>query len=105
MHAIAGKLGVSTTVVALLGALLVVQLALQIYSLVDLARRPAVAGGRKWVWALVIAFVSGFVGSILYLAVGRQAAPALEPAPPDERAARRSTEQVADLLYGPRDEP
>ena len=55
----------------------VVEVALVVFCLVDLIRRPAVLGDRKWVWALLIVLFA-IPGSIIYLAVGRQAAPAPE---------------------------
>jgi hypothetical protein len=59
-------MGVSTTVAGLVVALVVVQLALQLFALADLARRDKVRGEKKWVWALVIAF-GNVVGAIVYL--------------------------------------
>src|SRR5437868_15119146 len=63
-------LEVSTTVAAITLALIVAQVATQAYALVDLVRRDAVRGGRKWVWALVIA-LGHLPGAIGYLAAGR----------------------------------
>lgn len=63
-------LEVSNTVVAIALALIVVQVATQAYALVDLARRDAVRGGRKWVWALIIA-LGNLPGAIGYLVAGR----------------------------------
>lgn len=81
-----------------IAVLIAAQLALVIVSLIDLARRPAVLGGRKWVWLLVILF-GNMLGPILYLALGRKAAPAAGPdsrqAPSADRAQR-----AADVLYG-----
>ena len=96
-------LGASPTVAALVLVLIVVQLATQVYALVDLARRPAVRGGRKWVWALVIA-LGNLPGAIAYLAAGRPAPEAVSGAgsgtsSPGRDAARRAVES----LYGPRD--
>ena len=51
-----------------------IQLGLAIFALYDLTRSERrVKGGSKVVWALVIIFV-GFVGPILYLLAGREAA-------------------------------
>ncbi len=77
-----------------------VQLALQIIALIDLAKRPVVPGGRKWIWAFVIV-VGGLIGASAYLAFGRSASGL--PAEPAEsqlgsEAARR---RVLDQLYGP----
>ena len=63
-------LEVSTTVAAILLVLIVVQLSTQVYALVDLVRRDAVRGGRKWVWALVVA-LGNLPGAIGYLVAGR----------------------------------
>ena len=63
-------LQVSTTVAAIVLTLGVVQVATQVYALVDLARRDAVRGDRKWVWALVIA-LGNLPGALVYLAAGR----------------------------------
>ena len=63
-------LQVSTTVAAMALTLIVVQVATQAYALVNLARRDAVRGGRKWVWALVIA-LGNLPGALVYLAAGR----------------------------------
>ena len=84
-----------------IGALVAVQVGLQIWGLVDLARRERVLGGRKWVWLLVILF-GEIIGVVVYLAVGRNVPPeAKDPlaAAPDggDRAKR-----AADTLYGGR---
>src|SRR5215213_6754092 len=63
-------LHVSATVAAIMIAVIVLQVATQAFALVDLARRRAVRGGRKWVWALAIAF-GNLPGAIAYLAAGR----------------------------------
>jgi hypothetical protein len=98
---LARRLEVSTTLAALVLALIVVQVATQAYALVDLARRDAVRGGRKWVWALVVAF-GNLPGAIAYLAVGRTP-PVVDVSgagTPGGEAGRRAV----DTLYGPRDE-
>ena len=70
----------------LIGVLVVVQVGLQVWGLVDLARRERVMGGRKWVWLLVILF-GEIVGVVIYLAVGRNVPP--EAADPLASASRR----------------
>lgn len=98
-------LDVSTTVAAIVLALIAVQLATQVYALVDLARRDVVRGGRKWVWALVITF-GNLVGAIGYLVAGRT--------PPQVDASGIGTgattaggdaarRRAVDELYGPRE--
>lgn len=102
----AKRLEISTTVVAIVLVLVVVQVATQVWALVDLARRDAVRGGRKWVWALVIV-LANLPGAIAYLAAGRSA-PQVDAlgersgaGAPGVEAARRAV----DTLYGPRDRP
>ncbi len=52
--------------------LLVAQVCLLVYALVDLARRPsaAVSGGNRLLWLLLCLFVQ-FIGPLIYLTVGR----------------------------------
>ena len=51
--------------------LLVIELGLMAFALVDLARRQVVKGGQKWPWVLVIVLL-GIIGPIFYLLVGRE---------------------------------
>jgi hypothetical protein len=96
--------GLSPLAVAALVALVVVQLSLQIFALVDLSRRTAVTGGRKWIWVVVI-IAGSLLGAILYLALGRLPNDALsstnEVGVGDESATRRAL----DKLYGPDERP
>ena len=95
---------VSTTVAALLVVLIVVQLSLQVFALVDLVRRDNVRGGKKWVWALVIAF-GNLIGAIVYLAVGRH--PDVDVAAGGSGASTagsESAQRAVDTLYGRRDQ-
>jgi len=55
----------------LLLPLLIIQLALMVVALVDLVRRESVLGGNKLLWGALIVLV-GFIGPILYLAMGRR---------------------------------
>jgi phospholipase D-like protein len=99
---LARRMDVSTTVAALVLALVVVQLALQVYALVDLARRNTVRSAPKWVWALVITF-GNLVGAIAYLAVGRN----VPTSPADSGGAAAGSDaarRAVDALYGPRDQ-
>ncbi|GAB2838249.1 hypothetical protein GCM10022221_42060 [Actinocorallia aurea] len=90
---------VPTPVLIALGALAAVQLALQVASLVVLARLPRerVVSGRKWPWAIAIVLMS-LLGVIVFLAVGRRPAPAADaPAPePAGDGVRRTVRS----LYG-----
>lgn len=54
----------------LLAPIILLQLGLMLFALVDLMRRERTKG-PKWMWALVILFVN-FVGPVLYLALGRE---------------------------------
>jgi uncharacterized membrane protein YidH (DUF202 family) len=69
LHWISTSLDISVPLAIAIVTFGVSQLALQIYALVDLIRRPA-ATGRKVLFALVIV-LSGLLGAIAYLAVGR----------------------------------
>ena len=102
---LAGRLHVSPTIAGLVLGLIVVQLALQLYALADLARRDRVRGDRKWAWALVIAF-GNLVGAIVYLAVGRAPAEVDIPAGASgaSTAGGESARRAVDALYGPRDQ-
>ena len=96
-------LGVSTTVAAILLAVIVVQVATQVFALVDLARRDSVRGGRKWVWALAIAF-GNLPGAIAYLAAGR-VAPDVDLSDGRSGASAAGSDaahRAVDALYGPR---
>lgn len=99
---IAEFLEVSTSVVWALAALVALQLAVQIWALVDLARRPAVRFDAKWAWALlIIVFGSSFLGPILYAAIGRtvpQPADAVPGSAPMATGDR--TRRAVDTLYG-----
>ena len=54
----------------LLVPILIIQLALIVFALVDLTRRETTRG-PKWVWVLVIIFIN-FIGPIVYFVVGRE---------------------------------
>lgn len=90
----------------ILGVVLIAELALLVVAVVDLVRRPRerVTFGNKWVWAAIIVLVN-LIGPILYLAIGRQPAPATaaqqQPTAPAERTTMSA---VADALYGKRDD-
>jgi hypothetical protein len=90
-------------VLVALGALIVVQIVLDVFALVDLYRRPVerVVFGNKWVWVAIIVLINT-VGAILYFAIGRKPAPATDARPAAPAATRAAN--AADTLYGaPRD--
>jgi hypothetical protein len=92
-------LSLPTSVLVAIGLLAVVQLSLQVWSVLDLIRRPMPSSGASWLWGLVIV-VGGFVGALAYLAIGRRMVPdSAADAPVGEgRAAAR--ERAIDRLYG-----
>ena len=99
----ARRFEVSPTVATVLLVLIVVQFSTQLYALVDLVRRSTVRGGRKWVWALVIA-LGNLPGAIAYLAAGRMPASVDVPAASGASAVgSEAVKRAVDALYGPRD--
>ncbi len=64
-----------------LGALAVLQIALDVIALVDLYKRPTerLTIANKWIWVAIILFIST-IGAIVYLAAGRKSAPAADSA-------------------------
>lgn len=96
----AAEMTVPPAVLVVLIALGVIELALIVVCLVDLARRPAVLGGRKWVWVAVI-LVFNLLGPIVYLAVGRATPPAADHPSSADDGTRDRASAAADLLYGP----
>jgi hypothetical protein len=99
----ARMLDVSTTAAGIVLLLLALQVATQVYALVDLARRDAVRGGRKWVWALVI-LLGNLPGAIGYLVAGRPT-PAVDVSNSGaSTAGGEAARRAVDALYGRRDE-
>jgi NADH:ubiquinone oxidoreductase subunit 6 (subunit J) len=90
--------------VVALGVLAVVQITLDVIALVDLYRRPVkqVVLGNKWIWVAIVLLVNT-VGAIIYLVVGRKPVAMPENAAPSASPSVR-TEDIADALYGPRDD-
>jgi len=93
-----------TAALVAVAVLIVIQVTLDVIVLVDLYRRPAdrVVLGNKWIWVAIVLLVSLF-GAIIYLAAGRKPAALAENALPYVSPSARA-ENVADSLYGPRDE-
>jgi len=93
-----------TGVVVVLVVAVVVQLTLDVIALVDLSRRPVerVTLKNKWIWVAIILLVN-LLGAILYLAIGRTAAPeiAAQPAAP---ATPGRAGDIARSLYGESDD-
>lgn len=89
-------------ILIVVGVLLVLEIVLDVIALVDLYRRPVaqVALGNKWIWVAIIILVN-LIGAILYFAIGRKPAVSGGEAAP---ARPGSAADVADRLYGPRDD-
>ncbi len=93
--------GVPIPGVIALCVLAVVQVAIQVLSLLDLARRQQVLYEKKWLWALII-ILGQLMGPIVYLAVGRRAGAAVEATSSAGNAKERS-ERALDVLYAEKD--
>ena len=78
----------------------VAEVALAAFCIVDIVRRPAVLGDRKWLWILLVVFFT-LPGSIIYLAVGRVPAPIIESRDDADADARPRADAAADALYAP----
>jgi hypothetical protein len=85
-----------------LAVLLVVQLALQVVCLIDLARRRQVRLERKWLWLFVIVF-GQLAGAIVYLAVARSPV-TVEDRPSPVEATGQRARRALDVLYGRNEE-
>ena len=61
------------TLILLLSPLILIQLGLTIYSLIDFFKRDPsqIRGDNRWVW-LVIILLGSTIGSIAYLTLGRK---------------------------------
>ena len=59
-------------VLPLLIPIVLIQLALVVYALLDLIRRPKTKG-PKWLWVIIILFLN-LIGPIIYLIIGRDEA-------------------------------
>jgi len=91
-----GPLSLPPHLLAALVPLLVLVVALDVYCLIDLARAPAMRWGvPKFVWVIVILFISAPIGALAYLFLGRDrsrhppapavpASPALPASPPGQ---------------------
>src|SRR4051794_9543455 len=94
---------VPTGVLVILGVVVVLEVALAVFALVNLVRRPreAVSFGNKWIWVAFIVLVN-LIGPIVSLAVGRNPAMAAPDTSPVASTGATSTgvtaASVADSL-------
>ncbi|MHB1342867.1 MAG: PLD nuclease N-terminal domain-containing protein [Thermoleophilia bacterium] len=61
----------NASLLAVLLPLILIEVGLLVWAVVDLVKRKHVRGGNKLIWALVIIFIST-LGPILYLVWGRE---------------------------------
>jgi hypothetical protein len=61
----------STKLILLLLPLVLIELGLIAFALVDLIKRKKVKGGNKWVWGIIIVLLN-FIGPIIYFVLGRE---------------------------------
>lgn len=59
-----------TTLLLALLPVLIIQLGLMIFTLLDLMKNPN-PNGSKWMWAVIIVVIN-IIGPILYLVIGRR---------------------------------
>jgi hypothetical protein len=93
-------LGIGTTELLIIAVAIAVELALLLWALVDLIKRPEaeILGGRKWPWILLVAFVN-LIGPIVYLTVGRTT-PTLAPGTGGAVPGTDRTRAAVETLYG-----
>lgn len=96
------ELGVSTTVAWALIGLIVLQLLVTVWALIDLARRPRVRFDMKWLWAVIIIFLgNSFIGPIIYFAIGRNVPEEVDvKTSPVAATNGERTRRAVDTLYG-----
>jgi hypothetical protein len=87
-----------------LAVLVLAEIILDVIALVDLYRRPAdeMIFANKWIWLAIILLVNT-VGAIIYLLAARKPPVLTDDAAPVKPRAVGS-DDIADLLYGPRDD-
>jgi hypothetical protein len=89
-----------------LAVLVVAQLTLEVIALVDLYRRPVeqVLFVNKWLWVAIILLASSFgLGAIIYLLAARKP-PVLTDDTAPVKPKSVGSDDIADILYGPRDD-
>lgn len=96
----------SGTTIALIVALVVLELGVTIFALVRLMKTPdeQLVFGKKWPWLLIILLLmNSFIGPLIFIVAGRKPAAAQDPfaAPaPDAPKTADRAERAADVLYG-----
>ncbi len=57
--------------ILLLVPLVLVQIGIQVFALIDLIRRARVKGGNKVLWAIIV-LLGGLLGALVYIVLGRE---------------------------------
>lgn len=92
--------GASTTTVYAILLLAGVQLALQAWALIDLARRRTVRFDKKWIWIAVILVLSNAgIGAIAYLAWGRRVPESVDMVDTGRADEAKRVESALSSLY------
>lgn len=80
-------------------ALLIVQVTLEVYAIVDILRRPEdqIVGGKKVWWIVLVVFVN-LIGAVIYLVAGRKPVELAESSAP--RPGTGAAADAVDALYG-----
>jgi hypothetical protein len=60
-----------TQKIGLLAPVILIELGLLIFALIDIVKRKKVRGGNKWLWVIIVLLIQ-IVGPILYLVLGRE---------------------------------
>ncbi len=88
-----------TPAIVALGLLLVVQIVLEVWAVIDILRRPVeqITGGKKWAWLLIVLLVN-LIGAIVYFVAGRKPVQLADSA--GASMSGTSAERAVDALYG-----
>ena len=91
----------STSVIVVIAVLSIAQLAVMIWGLVDLIKRPIeqIRWNNKWIWAAIIVLINSFIGTIVYFVAGRIPAVVDDAGAPSAVDADK-TQRAVDSLYG-----
>jgi len=88
-----------TWMIATLVVVAVAQIALEVYAIVDIIKRPKdrITGDNKVLWILLVVFVN-LIGAIIYLVVGRKPEAVADSKPVD--TAPEVSRNAVETLYG-----
>ena len=88
----------NSSVLIVIGLIWILEIALMVWALIDIVRRPVheIRWGKKWLWVLIALFIN-LAGPIIYLAVGRVVHPMAKNG--DHELDRENTAAAIDTLY------